>query len=378
MQIVAINWHLYTLTHSPYVLAILGASRIIPIIFFSLLSGAIVDAHNRKKILYLTQIAQAILAILLAVITLTSHATPVNILIINMVLVAFYSLDSPARQAFMSRLVPEEHYGNAVSLNVIGYNISTVAGPAIGGLIIGRFGVGAVYLLDALSFIILFASLLGIKASGAIDAAVKRPVSLSAIREGLAFVKHKPLIWSTMLLDFFSTFFGEAAVLMPVFATDVLHGGPELLGLLYAAPFIGATAIGMIASHIGKAIHTGKALAIGVICYGLGTIVFGLSTNVILSLLALTVVGAGDGLSAIIRNIIRQLSTPDHIRGRMTSINMMFYMGGPRLGEMEAGIVAGLIGAPLSVVIGGIGTIIVVAVMTAAIPDLRHYRDTSS
>jgi MFS family permease len=375
MQIVAINWHLYELTHSPYVLALLGASRIIPIIAFSMIGGTVVDAHNRKKILYVTQIAQAILAFALAFVTITHTATVVNLLLINMLLVALYSLDSPARQAFMPSLVKREHYGNAVSLNIIGYNISTVAGPAIGGFLIASFGVVAAYLVDAVSFAILLLTLLGIRATGAIDADKRQPVSFAAMKEGLVFVKSRTLIWSTMVLDFFVTFFGEATVLLPVFAKDILHGGPQLLGFLYAAPFIGATLMGIIASHLGKVLHTGKILFISVIFYALGTILFGLSTHVVLSLIALMIVGAGDGLSSIIRNIIRQLTTPDHIRGRMVGINMMFYMGGPRLGEIEAGLVAGLVGAPLSVIIGGIGTLIVVAIMASSIPALRSYKD---
>lgn len=375
MQTVAINWQLYEITHSPYVLAVLGASRIIPIIAFSLLGGAIVDAHNRKKILYLTQTTQAILAALLAIITWFHRATPVNLLVINAMLVAIFSLDGPARSAFMPSLVKREHYGNAVSLNVIGYNISTVAGPAVAGFIIALSGVATVYAINALSFLILLGALAGIRASGVVEGAERQPVSLAGIKEGLAFVKSKTLIWSTMLLDFFVTFFGEATVLLPIFAKDILHGGPQLLGLLYAAPFIGATVMGFIVSHMGKIMHTGKVLFVGIICYAIGTIVFGLSKNVALSLGALMVIGAGDGLSAIIRNIIRQLSTPDHIRGRMTGINMIFYMGGPRLGEIEAGIVAGLLGAPLAVVIGGLGTLIVVWIMGMRIPTLRQYRE---
>lgn len=375
MQIVGLNWHLYEKTHSPYVLALLGASRIIPVIAFALLGGALVDAHNRKKILYITQVMQAILAFSLAFLTWKGLDHPLALIAINILLVSLYTIDSPARQAMMPSLVKREHFGNAVSLGVIGYNISTVAGPAIGGFLIASIGVGSLYAIDAATFIILLVMLTRMKASGAIESTLRQPVSAAAIMEGLRFVKSKTLIWSTMILDFFATFFGEASVLLPVFAKDILHGGPQLLGILYAAPFVGATIMGVIASHVGKALHTGKALFVGIIFYAVGTIIFGLSTNAILSLIALGVIGAGDGLSAIIRNIIRQMNTPDHIRGRMTAINMMFYMGGPRLGEIEAGIVAGLFGAPISVVIGGIGTLIVISVMAITIPQLRTYKD---
>lgn len=377
MHNVAINWQLYEMTGSPYVLALLGASRIIPVLLFSLVGGAIVDAHNRKKILYLTQISQAILVGLQGILTITGYANPLNLILINTLLIAVYSLDGPARSAFMPSLVKREHYGNAVSLNVIGYNISTVAGPAISGFIIAYSGVGAVYFIDAISFIVLMAALMGISAHGRIEGE-RQPASIHAIMEGLRFVRSKTLIWSTMLLDFFATFFAEATILLPLFAKDVLRIGPELLGFLYAAPFVGATLIGVVAATIGKRIHTGSILLWSIVAYATGMIAFGLSTQYYLSVLALIVVGAGDGMSSVIRNIIRQLSTPDHIRGRMTAINQIFYTGGPRLGEVEAGLLAGLVGGPATVVIGGVGTLIVVLIMGTAIPSLRQYREDHS
>lgn len=374
MQNVAINWQLYEMTRSPYVLALLGASKIVPIFLFSLIGGTIVDAHNRKKILYVTQILQAVLAALQGILTLTGHANPINLICINALLIAVYSLDGPARSAFLPSLVRREHYGNAVSLNIIGYNISTVAGPAIAGFAIAYLGVAFVYFFDAFSYAILFFALLGMNAHGRIEGE-RKPASVAAIREGLAFVRSKTLIWSTMLLDFFATFFAEATILLPIFAKDILHIGPELLGFLYAAPFIGATIIGFIAAYIGKRIHTGVILLWSIVLYACGMLIFGISTHYYLSLAALVIVGAGDGMSAIIRNIIRQLTTPDHIRGRMTAINQIFYTGGPRLGEVEAGLLAGLIGAQSTVVIGGIGTLIVVGIMGLTIPILRQYKE---
>ena len=374
MQVVAINWQLYEMTHSPYILAILGVSRIIPIVAFSLVGGAIVDAHNRKKILYLTQISQAVLAAAQALLTFTGLANPLNLIFLNALLVAIYSLDGPARSAFLPSLVKREHYGNAVSLNIIGYNISTVAGPAIAGFMIAYTGVASVYLLDAVSYGILLGALFFMTAHGRIEGE-RKPASAASVMEGLRFVKSKTLIWSTMLLDFFSTMFAEATILLPVFAKEILHVGPEYLGFLYAAPFIGATLIGLIAASIGKRIHTGNVLLFSVAIYAIGTIAFGLSTNYWVSLATLMVVGAGDGMSAIIRNIMRQMNTPDHIRGRMTAINQIFYTGGPRLGEVEGGLVAGLVGTQASVILGGFGTLLTVVIMGLTIPLLRTYKE---
>lgn len=376
MQVVALNWQLYEMTHSPYVLALLGASRILPIIIFSLIGGTLVDAHNRKKILYVTQAAQAILAFTMAALTWSGMATVANLLVINALLVAIFCLDSPARAAILPSLVKREHYGNAVSLNIIGYNTSTVAGPAIAGFLIAAFGVASAYFINAASFVILFVTLFAMKAHGAVEGD-PQPASMHAIKEGLHFVKSRTLIWSTMILDFFSTLFAEATILLPIFAKDILHVGPELLGVLYAAPFVGASLIGLVAATIGKRLHTGKILLGSIVLYACGTILFGVSTNYLLSLGALAIVGAGDGMSSVIRNIIRQLSTPDYMRGRMTAINMIFYTGGPRLGEVEAGLLAGLVGAPMTVVIGGIGTVLVVGIMAFSIPILRQYKEDS-
>ncbi len=374
MQVVALNWQLYEMTHSPFVLALLGASRIIPIIVFSLIGGTLVDAHNRKKILYVTQTTQALLALAMAILTWTGTATVPNLLFINAMLVAIFCLDSPARSAFLPSLVKREHYGNAVSLNIIGYNISTVAGPAIAGFLIAGTGVASIYFLNAASFVILLLLLFIMKAHGGVEG-TPQPASIHAIKEGLHFVMSRTLIWSTMILDFFSTLFAEATILLPIFAKDVLHVGPEYLGLMYAAPFIGASWVGFIAATVGKRLHTGKILLYSIVVYAIGTILFGFSKNYYLSLFALIIVGAGDGMSSVIRNIIRQMTTPDYIRGRMTAINMIFYTGGPRLGEVEAGLLAGLIGAPMTVVVGGIGTLIVVGIMSFTIPLLRQYKE---
>lgn len=373
MQFVALNWHIYEVTRSAWALALLGLTRIVPVVIFGLIAGSIVDRFNRKKILFITQIFQASLALLLAIITWKGLATPMFIYAINSVLSAIYSIDSPASQSFLPHLVPRKHFGNAVSLGVVGYNVSRIFGPAVGGFVIAYLGVGHVYAINAASFLVLFSALLFVRADGAIVG--ERPsATLIAIKEGVRFVQKNTIIWSTMLLDFFSTLFAEATILLPIFVKEILRVGPKELGILYAAPFVGATISGIIAASIGKGSHRGSVLLWSVVLYAIGTIVFGLSSNYILSLIALLIIGIGDGMSTIIRNIIRQLVTPDHIRGRMTAINMIFYTGGPRLGEVEAGIVAGLIGASGSVIVGGIGTIVVVAIMAATIPVLRNYK----
>jgi len=181
------------------------------------------------------------------------------------------------------------------------------------------------------------------------------------------------MIWSTMMLDFFSTFFSSATALIPIYAKDILAVGPTGLGFLYSAPAIGAVIAGFLVAHKHNLRNQGMILLVSVGFYALGTVIFGLSHIFILSILALIVVGAGDSVSTIIRNTIRNLETPDYIRGRMTSVNMIFFMGGPQLGDFEAGTLAGYMGAPFSVVTGGIATLVVVAAMAKKLPVLRKY-----
>jgi len=371
MQNVAINWHIYTLTKSPFALGLIGLFRIAPIILFSLLGGIVADHVNRKKLLLVTQFLSLLFAGILTIVTFQkiNNITFLYILIaLNASITAF---DNPARQSMFPHLVPKEDFMNAVSLNSISYQASLIFGPAVGGFVIAYFGVGSNYLCNAVSFIGVIFALLSLSIPHIPSS--ENTLSLDGLKKGIRFVKHTPLLWSTMFLDFFATLFGSAMILMPIFATEILHVGPKGLGFLYAAPSIGAIVTGLIFSSLGKTRGQGKTLFIGIVLYAFATIIFGLSTFFFLSLLALFFVGAGDMISSIIRNTLRQMITPDKLRGRMISINMIFYMGGPQLGELESGLLASFIGAPLTVAIGGIGTILAAVFMMKIVPSLRKY-----
>lgn len=372
MQFAAINWHIYIITHSAIALGLIGLSRFLPITIFALFAGAVADAHNRRKILFVTQITMTLLSFILAFATLNHYVNPLIIYVVTALSAVALAFDAPPRQAFIPSLVHKDHLSNAMSLNVIMHQISLVIGPALGGLVISQFGVGSVYFANAISFLAVIAALIMMKTSGEIDGNPSK-VTLRAIFEGLTFIKAKTIIWSTMLLDFFSTFFSSANSLLPIFAETILHVGPIGFGFLYAAQSIGAVLTGYVMAYVGKIKNQGKLLLLGIFIYGFATIIFGLSKLVWLSFLALFLIGAGDSISSIIRNTIRQIKTPDYIKGRMTSVNMIFYMGGPQLGEFEAGMLAAAIGAPLSVVVGGIGTIIIVGIVALKIPILRKY-----
>lgn len=376
MQFVALNWHIYILTDSALALGLIGLMRFIPIVIFSLIGGSAADHYNRKKIWYTTSTTLAILALILAVTTWMGIIQPWMIYTLTVLSAATTAFELPARQSYVPSLVKKEHIANAMSLNVIMWQTAMIIGPALAGFAIARIGLGSIYGLNAVSFL---AMIIGLKCmkTAIITVRSQSGMSLLSILEGYRFLRTKTVLWSTMMLDFFSTFFASATSLLPIFAKDILHVGPEGMGILFAAPAIGASLSGFLIAHHGTIKKQGVVLLTSVGIYALATIIFGISTSFILSFIALFFVGVGDSVSMIIRQTLRQLETPDSLRGRMSSISMIFSFGGPQLGEFEAGLLATLVGAPISVVVGGGATLLVVLIMTKYIPALRKYEGHS-
>lgn len=373
MQIMAINWQVYILTGSALSLGFVGLARFLPLLVFAPLSGIASDIFSRKKIMFISQFIMIISSLALAVFTFTGNISPLLIYILIGISSAASVFDIPARQSIIPHLVPKHHFMNAVSLNTLIWQVSVVLGPSIAGFIIASSGVASIYFIHSLSLLGVVIALIAMSPIRR-NTEQKTNFNFSAIREGFSFVKKTPLIYSTMLLDFFATFFSSATVLLPLFAKDILAVGPQGLGILYAAPSVGAFFAGLVISSMNQLRNQGKILIFSVLLYGVATILFGISQSFYLSLLFLALTGVGDVISAIIRNTIRQLATPDHLRGRMVSINMIFFAGGPQLGEFEAGVLAAAIGAPASVVIGGIGTIIATIILAICTPQLKTYK----
>jgi MFS family permease len=248
----------------------------------------------------------------------------------------------------------------------------------LGGVIIALGNVGWAYAINAVSFLFVVGSLMLMRDVPATDrthASARDSISLAAIRDGIHYVFTRPIIRSTMLLDFFATFFSSATALLPIFAQDILHVGPKGYGWLYAAPAVGAVlASAMMVPFTHRLDRRGPALIWAVTMYGVATVVFGISRSFWITLGCLALSGASDAVSMIIRNLVRQLETPDAMRGRMVGINMIFFMGGPQLGELEAGLVANSFGAPWSVITGGLGCLVATGVIVAITPQLRAYR----
>ncbi|HYV03774.1 MAG TPA: MFS transporter [Blastocatellia bacterium] len=361
MQIVAINWHVYLLTKSPLALGGVGLVRVLPIIFCSLVGGVVADAVDRKRLMLIAQSVMLVSAALLAGLTAAGRESLWPIYLLTAIASAAVAFDNPARQAMLPTLVPSEDFPNAVSLGIVVFNSATIVGPALAGLLLAARGPALIYGLNAVSFVAVIIALILIRASGrAAAAAEAAQMNLAALREGLRFVWRTPIIVQTMTLDFIATFFASATALLPIFAAEILKVGARGLGLLAAAPGAGSIVTGLLIARFGAMRKQGRAVLASIAIYGAATIAFGLSRWFWLSLVMLAITGAADTVSTVLRQTIRQLVTPDHLRGRMTSVNMIFFMGGPQLGELEAGVVAALIGAPLSVVTGGVGCLIAV------------------
>lgn len=384
MQVVAINWQVYRLTHSALALGFIGLTRALPIVVFSLWGGLVADRYDRRRVMILTQLTMAAVALVLAAVTYTNSATLWLIYVVNALAGAASAFDGPSRQALIPRLVPDEDLPGALSLNFSAFQISTIGGPALAGAVIAlapadEHGLALIYFLNAVSFLGVVAALALMRKGSAAPVPGSSPQHpIAALLEGLRFVFSTPLIVWTMSLDFLATFFSGSMSLLPIFAVEVLHVGAGGYGILAAAPAVGALAGSLFLSLYPLPNRQGRVFLWAVGAYGAATAVFGLSRVFWLTLIALAGTGLADAISTVIRQTLRQLATPDALRGRMTSVNMIFFMGGPQLGELEAGFVASLfasaaVGVTVAVVSGGLATLLVTALIAARAPLLRRY-----
>ena len=383
MQSAAILWHVALIAppeHKAIALGAVGLVRVLPIVGFSLVSGVVADVYDRRRVMLITQSLMAALAAALALLTMGGLETPWPIYVVAALSSAAGAFDGPARHALIPNLVPREHLANAISLNTIMFQIAAVGGPSAAGIVVATGGVAAAYWMNAASFLFVIGALgmmRDVRGKGSDGSAEEAPgkISLGAALDGLRFVFSQPLIRSSMLLDFFATFFSSATALLPIFAQDILGVGAYGYGGLYAAPSVGAlVASAAMVRLVDRIDRRGVVLLWAVAGYGLATVAFGASNSFWVMFVCLALTGLTDTVSMVFRNVIRQMETPDHLRGRMTGINMVFFMGGPQLGEVEAGLVANWWGAPFSVITGGVGCLLATAWVAARTPALRAYR----
>lgn len=373
MQIWAIFWHIRELTDQPIALGGIGAARILPVVVFSLIGGAVADSYNRRTIIFITQTIAALTAVALGLLTQIGHITIWYIYTLTAVQAVAIAFDGPARQALVPNLVPEKDLPNAFSMTSIALQTGSILGPALSGVSIAIAGQAAVYYINAVSFIAVILALVLIgRVSQKFDETT-RGVNVSSIKGGIRFILSRPIIFSTMILDFIATFFASANTLMPIVARDVLHIGVVEYGWLSAAGSVGAVLAALVVSQVLELRKQGALFLGAVVVFGAATILFGLSSSLVLAWCALAITGAADSVSTIIRNTIRQIRTPDELRGRMTSVNQIFFQGGPQLGEIEAGLVAQFFGAPFAIISGGIGCILGVLWISRKWPQLTAY-----
>jgi MFS family permease len=390
MQSAAIDWHVYVLTRSPLALGLVGLSRVIPIVAFSLWGGLVADRYDRRRVLLVTQSFQAIVALGLTVATLAGSKSVALLYAATACSAAASAFDNPARQSLIPRLVPREVLTGALSLNLSSFHLSMICGPALAGVLLAGAGAGhgglvLIYAVNAVSFLAVIGAVAFMRVSGRVEyvAGQTPPPPLRALREGLRFVFTTPILVWTMALDFFATLFAGAMVLLPIFADQVLGVGALGYGWLRAAPALGALAGSLYTSLRPLSDRQGAVMLWAVSVYGAATIAFGLSRNYVLTFASLALTGLADLVSTVVRQTLRQLVTPDELRGRMTSVSMIFFMGGPQLGELEAGLVAwcfasATLGATVSVVSGGVATLLVTAYIAARAPVIRRYRATAA
>jgi MFS family permease len=371
MQSVAIGWQIYSTTGRPMSLAWVGLAQFFPAVGLSLVTGHTADRVERRTILLACHVALAALSCALLVV---ARAGPGDISPVYLVLVGVGVVRAflgPANQSILPTLVPAEHFGNAVAWGSSFWQIATVLGPTLGGILYAAFGGAAgVYALAgacSLGACGLAATLRSRRAPAA-----RSPVTLESLLAGVRYVRGNPIVFGAISLDLFAVLLGGATALLPVYARDILHLGPWALGALRSAPAVGAavTALGLAIRPIERA--AGAKMFAGVAVFGAGTIAFGLSRSFGTSLVALAVIGAADMVSVFVRSALVQLATPDAMRGRVSAVNMVFVGASNELGEFESGVTAQWLGTVPAVLVGGIGTLVVVALCAWRFPALRR------
>ncbi|HEX4631712.1 MAG TPA: MFS transporter [Chthoniobacterales bacterium] len=401
MFIVAVEWEMYARTHSATALGLVGLVIALPVVVLSLPAGHIADRFPRKRIVLVTQALSAVCSLTLAFVSFNHFRIPESgflragnhflfsvasvferhtyfhfddlsiplIYLILLISAMGRTFGWAARSSYFPQLVPREVFANAVTWNSSVFQIGSVIGPAIGGLLIVRAGFPFIYALDAACAFSFFLLVLPIRSSDRGSSTERN--AWRSLKEGIRFILHKQVVLATITLDMFAVFLGGATALLPIFADQILHCGPIGLGWMRAAPGIGAFIMALLIAYLPPMKNAGKTLLWCVVGFGLATIVFGLSHYLWLSLTMLFLTGVFDSVSVVIRHTLLQLVTPDSMRGRISAVNNIFIGTSNELGALESGLTAALFGPVLSVVGGGIGTILVVLGVCWKWPETR-------
>lgn len=368
----AIAWHVYRISGSAFHLGLIGLARFLPSLGLSLVGGALADSHDRRRIVLATQVAPFACAATLFGATVSGHSELPLIYGLVLVLAVAAAFENPARQALLPLVVRPETFANAITVNSSVSSLGFVTGPALGGLVIALAGVDGAYAAEMVMVAVAMGLMLLVRPR--LPENGRRAVSIEAIKEGVRFVWSRQPLLGAMTLDMFAVIFGGATALLPIYATDILHAGPRGYGLLSASLETGALIMSITLIVLPPIRRAGLTLIVTVALFGLGTIAFGLSRSFPLSLALYMSIGMADQVSVVMRQTTVQLTTPDELRGRVSSVNMLFIGASNQLGAVESGFVAALTNATFAVVSGGIGCLAVVAAVAAKMPELRRYR----
>ena len=372
VTLIALPFQLYLQTGSVLAIGGLAAVTLVALLIFALPGGSLADAYDRRRLLLVTQLSLASTSVALGLLALMGHPSVTLIYLVAFVATAISTVDRPSRRAAMARVVEPERLRAALVLDQASFQAATVLGPALGGLLIAATGVATAYFLDAATFVAAFAAVLMI---GPLPPSRHAPrPGLKSIVEGLAFLRRAPVVLATFAADLDAMVFGLPTALFPILAVTAFHGGAATLGLLVAAPAAGAVAAVVTTGWVGGVRRQGRAVLIAVGVWGAAICAAGLLVfSLPLVLICLVIAGAADMISAVFRGTILQVATPDELRGRIWSAQMLVVMGGPRLGDVESTAVAAAVGAPFSLLSGGLLCLAGVALIARRLPQLAGY-----
>jgi MFS family permease len=369
-----IAWQVFALSGSALDLGLVGLIRFAPALALSLVSGAAVDTYDRRRILLAAQVVPALTSAIMLAAIATGRDSLGLVYVLVFVIGVASAFEGPARQTMIPALVPRNLFSRAMTFNSTLQSMSAVTGPAVGGALIAVQGIGLAYAAHLGLVLMSIIALVPLHLPPAGRAPSRAGLRLGAIREGLGYLRHQPVVLGAMTLDMFAVLFGGAKALLPIYAVDVLHADAAGYGLLTASLDIGSLIAATCMIALPVPTRTGRALLLSVVAYGLATMVFGLSVWLPLSVVAYAAVGAADQVSVVMRLNTIQLTIPDELRGRVTAVNFVFVNASNQIGGLESGLVAAVTSAVFAVVSGGVACLVVAGVIAARVPQLREYQ----
>lgn len=371
---IAMGWMVYDQTKSAFALGLVGLFQFLPMVFLTFIVGDVADRFDRRRIGLACQLVEAVTVLVLGIAVWYNVLHPVGIFCAVAVLGAAQAFERPTMASLLPNIVPPSLLQQAIATSTSMMQTALIVGPSLGGLL---YGIGPVvpFMVSTVLFAIASLNVISIRMERKV--ASREPVTLASVFAGVSFIRSRPVMLGTISLDLFAVLLGGATALLPIFASDILQAGPWGLGLLRAAPAVGALGMSIVLARWPIQDNVGRKMFLSVGVFGLATIVFAISTSIALSVLALLIVGASDAVSVVIRSSLVQLLTPDAMRGRVNAVNSLFIGTSNQLGEFESGMLAGFVGPVTTGVIGGLGTITVVLLWMRLFPDLTKVKTLS-